>query len=149
MNYRGSIIWISSMRGREEIIDAAVEEVFSQGYAYRELDVLRKDGGKVHYLLTGASATIHNETFLIGVGLNLSEKKSLEEQLLQSQKMEALGLLAGGVAHDFNNLLTVITGYSNLLLISLAPRFSRTPAHRSNQHGGGARRRAGPSVIGV
>ena len=52
--------------------------------------------------------------FVIGVIHDITERKRLEEQLLQAQKMEAVGTLAGGIAHDFNNMLAAIKGYTQL-----------------------------------
>ena len=89
---------------------------------YGELINRRKGGGVYTAQLNIAAVRggAHGEiTHFIATKQDVTERKSLEAQLRQATKVEAIGRLAGGVAHDFNNLLTIINGYSALLMEKL------------------------------
>lgn len=108
----------------------AFNSVYRTGEPVKGFDweVIRKDGKRVYGEVSVSlirSSTGEPIGFR-GIARDITERKraekemaALQEQLIQSQKMEAVGRLAGGVAHDFNNLLTVIKGYTQLSLLDL------------------------------
>ena len=94
------------------------------GNVFRGILVNRKKNGQLYYVEESVCPVRDAEgriTHFIANGRDLTDRMRLEAQLLQAQKMDAVGRLAGGVAHDFNNLLTIITSYSELALDAVTP----------------------------
>lgn len=111
----------------------AVRQVFDTGEPHSALHTHHNEERDPIYVETKAFPmrdAAGRVTAAIEIVNNITEKRKLEDQLRHAQKMEAVGLLAGGVAHDFNNILTAIIGYGNLLEM----RYSEDDPHRQYVH---------------
>ena len=103
---------------REKFLNRIIKEKHLIGY---EPIVKKIDGTPIH-LFENATGVFDEDgklTHIRGFILDVTEKKKLEIQLQQAQKMEAIGTLAGGIAHDFNNILFPIIGHSEMLMMDL------------------------------
>jgi len=102
---------------RKKIVDELLPKLFSEGKVAFESVFKRKDGSLINTDQTSALTRDDKGNHIGGISIirDITEKKSLERQLLQSQKMETISTLAGGIAHDFNNILGGILGYASFV----------------------------------
>jgi len=104
-----------------ENMAAKMREILAKGKAQAEAKVVSKEGRITPYFLMGNRICIDDRVYIIGMGVDITERKKMEQELLKMQKLDSLGILAGGIAHDFNNVLTAILGNISLAKMRTGP----------------------------
>ncbi len=112
----GVNIGLLEVKGEKEKLNERLTKILDGASLVYETEHFRKDGEKVLLEISSNRIEIEGQTYIQSFYRDITEKKKMQEQLMHSQKMESVGVLAGGIAHNFNNILTAILGYSELLL---------------------------------
>jgi PAS domain S-box-containing protein len=101
---------------RQEVEKQAANMLEGKNSVPYEYRIITREGQVKWIMETVTPTTFQGSEAILGFSMDITGHKELEKQLLQAQKMEAVGRLAGGVAHDFNNMLGAIIGYTEMLM---------------------------------
>lgn len=118
---QGAHFRILETKENEEVAKQRLERIINGKALIFETEHYKKDGTKIDLEVSSKGIEIESEFYLQSLYRDITEKKALQRKLLQAQKMESIGILAGSIAHDFDNIITsimgnieMLKGYSNL-----------------------------------